>query len=332
MASVRRVRGGPLRASPGGSRSSRPTNVGSPSSPIGWWSSRLRASGGSGSRPATSTRPSPTGPTSTGSWPMRPAPSTTFRAGPAVDQQWELLESLGPLYRSHPFSDGGTDGQRYRFLNEAYGHGDGLTLHAMLRHLRPARIVEVGSGWSSACMLDTADGFLDPAPKVTFVEPYPTKLLRSRLLPGRPRPGGDRPSTGAGHRVRPLRRPRLGGSAVYRLDPRLQGRERCEPPLLPGSASPPTRGRRPHPRRVPRLRRTCRSGTASAGSGPSRTCCGASSSSTRRSRSCCGSPCCSPSTHPACGRWPRRSSATGAARSGCGGAESEPRPRRTGRT
>jgi predicted O-methyltransferase YrrM len=100
-----------------------------------------------------------------------------------LDQQWELLESLGPLYRSHPFSDGGTDGQRYRFLNEAYGHGDGLTLHAMLRHLRPSRIVEVGSGWSSACMLDTADGFLDPAPKMTFVEPY-DELLRSRLLPG----------------------------------------------------------------------------------------------------------------------------------------------------
>jgi predicted O-methyltransferase YrrM len=100
-----------------------------------------------------------------------------------IDEQWELFESLAPLYRSHPFSDHGTDGQRYRFVNDAYGHGDGLTLSAVLRHQRPARIVEVGSGWSSACILDTADAFLDPAPEVTFVEPH-DELLRSRLLPG----------------------------------------------------------------------------------------------------------------------------------------------------
>jgi predicted O-methyltransferase YrrM len=100
-----------------------------------------------------------------------------------IDEQWELFASLAPLYRSHPFSDDGTDAQRYRFVNDAYGHGDGLTLSAMLRHLRPSRIVEVGSGWSSACMLDTADTYLDRLPSMTFVEPH-DELLRSRLLPG----------------------------------------------------------------------------------------------------------------------------------------------------
>ncbi len=100
-----------------------------------------------------------------------------------IEQQWELFESLAPFYGSHPFSDDGTEGQRYRFVNDAYGHADGLTLHALLRHLQPTRVVEVGSGWSSACLLDTADAFLDPLPQVTFVEPY-DELLRSRLLPG----------------------------------------------------------------------------------------------------------------------------------------------------
>jgi len=71
---------------------------------------------------------------------------------------------------------------RYWFDNPAYGHGDGTVLHGMLRYLRPRRIVEVGSGYSSAMILDTADGWLDDT-EVTFVEPYP-ELLRGLLRPG----------------------------------------------------------------------------------------------------------------------------------------------------
>jgi predicted O-methyltransferase YrrM len=71
---------------------------------------------------------------------------------------------------------------RYWFDNPAYGHGDGAVLHGMLRHLRPRRIVEVGSGYSSAMILDTVDGWLDDT-EVTFVEPHP-ELLRGLLGPG----------------------------------------------------------------------------------------------------------------------------------------------------
>jgi len=62
--------------------------------------------------------------------------------------------------------------RRYWLDNPAYAHGDGVVLHAMLRHLRPSRIVEVGSGYSSALVLDTVDRWL-PDTSVTFVEPYP---------------------------------------------------------------------------------------------------------------------------------------------------------------
>jgi predicted O-methyltransferase YrrM len=62
--------------------------------------------------------------------------------------------------------------RRYWLDNPAYAHGDGVVLHAMLRHLRPRRLVEVGSGYSSALILDTVDAWL-PDTEVTFVEPHP---------------------------------------------------------------------------------------------------------------------------------------------------------------
>jgi Methyltransferase domain len=78
-------------------------------------------------------------------------------------------------------------GTRYYFENPAYSWSDGMVLHALLRHLRPRRVVEVGSGYSSAMTLDTTERWLDDGPggpvALTFIEPY-TELLRSLLRPG----------------------------------------------------------------------------------------------------------------------------------------------------
>lgn len=100
-----------------------------------------------------------------------------------LDNQWELLAALEPMLASMPFGDQPKDGLRYGFVNDAYSYGDATILHLMLRWLRPQRFIEVGSGHSSACVLDTVDGFLEGACQVTFVEPYDT-LVRSLLSPG----------------------------------------------------------------------------------------------------------------------------------------------------
>jgi len=47
-------------------------------------------------------------------------------------------------------------------------------------------VIEVGSGYSSAMLLDTADGWLDPGGsrvQIRFIEPYP-QLLHDLLRPG----------------------------------------------------------------------------------------------------------------------------------------------------
>lgn len=88
-----------------------------------------------------------------------------------------LWEELLPFLQDIPFSDEPDPPCRYFFRNPAFGYGDGSILHAMLRLYRPKRLVEVGSGYSSACSIETIDRYLDSQVDVSFVEPYPALLL-----------------------------------------------------------------------------------------------------------------------------------------------------------
>lgn len=96
--------------------------------------------------------------------------------------QAELLEMLLPYMRECPFPAKADPAFRYHFENVSYSYGDGLTLYAMLRHLRPRRVIEIGSGYSSALMLDTATLHFSDRAQFTFIEPY-ADLLKSLLRP-----------------------------------------------------------------------------------------------------------------------------------------------------
>jgi hypothetical protein len=88
-----------------------------------------------------------------------------------------LWEELLPFLQDTPFPEEADPACRYFFRNPAFGCGDGSILHAMLRRYRPKRLVEVGSGYSSACSIETIDRYLDSQVDVSFVEPYPALLL-----------------------------------------------------------------------------------------------------------------------------------------------------------
>ncbi|HEY8616396.1 class I SAM-dependent methyltransferase [Phenylobacterium sp.] len=83
------------------------------------------------------------------------------------------------MIRQAPFPARETPPRRYYAENDVYSWGDALILRAMLHEHRPKRVLEVGSGFSSACMLDTCDDLGLPT-RFTFVEPYPDRL-HSRL-------------------------------------------------------------------------------------------------------------------------------------------------------
>ena len=81
--------------------------------------------------------------------------------------------------KNTPFSED-DDGKNRYYYNNIYPYGDAITLRAMIAHFKPKNVIEVGSGLSSACMLDAADhvGLRDFA--MTCIDPDAGRL-RSRL-------------------------------------------------------------------------------------------------------------------------------------------------------
>ena len=94
------------------------------------------------------------------------------------DEHISLWRNLLPYLREIPFPDNAAEGFRYYFNNPAFSYGDGSILYAMLRHFKPKQLVEIGSGYSSACAFDTIERYLGGNVEVSFVEPYPELLLR----------------------------------------------------------------------------------------------------------------------------------------------------------
>lgn len=99
-----------------------------------------------------------------------------------LHDQLALLDELAQFMPDVPFTDEPRRGQRYHFANGVFEHADGLFLHLILRHLQPKRVLEIGSGYSSVCALDTVDAFVAEC-RCTFVDPH-ADLLRSLLRPG----------------------------------------------------------------------------------------------------------------------------------------------------
>jgi len=79
--------------------------------------------------------------------------------------------------KSLPFSDAPDGKHRYHYDNSSYGFGDASIYWATLATLRPSRLIEIGSGFSSALVLDAIDHF-DLPTKCTFIDPYPQLLQK----------------------------------------------------------------------------------------------------------------------------------------------------------
>jgi len=97
-------------------------------------------------------------------------------------EQLTLLQEFAGYYAEQPFPITKEAGTRYYFENPAYAYSDALFLYSMIRHARPRKIIEVGSGFSSAATLDTNERFFQGSIDCVFIEPYP-ELLQSLLSP-----------------------------------------------------------------------------------------------------------------------------------------------------
>ena len=108
---------------------------------------------------------------------------------PGVDLRLEaglarLEGELAPFvaeYAPPPYRPGTAHG--YHTENPMYGALDGEALYAMVRWLRPRRVLELGAGWSSLVIADAAQRNAAEGAPVEHVccDPYPAPVLRRRL-------------------------------------------------------------------------------------------------------------------------------------------------------
>jgi predicted O-methyltransferase YrrM len=94
------------------------------------------------------------------------------------ENQFRLLESIRGYYKEIPydFEKGSTTPTRYQVPGAWYRYSDVIMLYGIMRQFRPSRIIEIGSGYSSAVMIDTNEKFLESRASMTFVEPFPERL------------------------------------------------------------------------------------------------------------------------------------------------------------
>lgn len=110
------------------------------------------------------------------------------------EDQLKLVKRFVGYYENMPFQAEKKEGLRYYFKNPAFSYSDAIFLHCMIRDLKPNRIIEIGSGFSSCMILDTNELFFDESIATTFIEPYPELLLslikdkdksRIKMIPSR---------------------------------------------------------------------------------------------------------------------------------------------------
>jgi len=87
----------------------------------------------------------------------------------------DMVKPFEPEYRGNKaFLEGAAKG-----FGLGYGYIEAQCYHGVLRSLKPARIIEVGSGVSTYCAMQAGalNAQTGPAPKITCIEPYPSKFL-----------------------------------------------------------------------------------------------------------------------------------------------------------
>ena len=93
-----------------------------------------------------------------------------------VEHQLTLLDQFKDYYSDIPFTQQKKTELRYYFDNNYFRWNDGTIYYSFLRHIQPKRVIEIGSGYTSALLLDVNKLFFNNSIDCTFIEPYPDRL------------------------------------------------------------------------------------------------------------------------------------------------------------
>jgi hypothetical protein len=100
-----------------------------------------------------------------------------------LERQFQWLDRWSVHYPRLPFTEHREQGRRFCLNNASYGYSDAVALFCMLAELKPARVIEIGSGCSTAAILDTNERVFDNTIELTSIDPDLSRV-RAMLLPG----------------------------------------------------------------------------------------------------------------------------------------------------
>ena len=116
-------------------------------------------------------------------WPPQPypMPGVDWRPEAQIALCADVFASQEPL----EFADEATDDPtEYTRASPNYPALDAWVLQAFLRHLEPARVIEVGAGYSSLVIARVNRELFGGAIQYTAIDPSPKPFIRVHLLPG----------------------------------------------------------------------------------------------------------------------------------------------------
>lgn len=94
-----------------------------------------------------------------------------------VSKQLDLIKKFAKYYSEFEWPKDQSDNFRFYLSNDMYSYGDSLMLYSIMRHYKPKRIIEAGSGFTSALMLDINDRFFNSNISFSFIDPNPERLF-----------------------------------------------------------------------------------------------------------------------------------------------------------
>jgi predicted O-methyltransferase YrrM len=109
-------------------------------------------------------------------------PGDSFRRTPApseleipmrAEKQLELLRAIVPLGMKFPSSPNTSN--FFYSDNDQYGDGDAFIFSGMIKYLKPSKVIEIGSGYSTAVLIDTVlqSGLTT---SIIAIDPFPQRL------------------------------------------------------------------------------------------------------------------------------------------------------------
>lgn len=91
------------------------------------------------------------------------------------DFQFDLLKEFESYSMIFPFQASKNNTHRYFYDNPMFAYIDGLFLFCFLNKFKPNRIIEIGSGYSSALMIDTIEMYQSKV-EMIFIDPYTDRV------------------------------------------------------------------------------------------------------------------------------------------------------------